>query len=229
MPGEARAVLERLIERYGLVGASPGGGPRRRGAGRHRRALLRGQPRAGAAAAGGRASRGRIPRSAGSASGGGSPSSSPRIDGGRGLDRGRDCALEDKGPIQALHWRGAEDEAQAEASAHEIAVEAGRAGLEPRWGRKVLELRPVGGGGKDAAVASLLAADGSTAPSTRATTAPTSTPSAGWASSATRASWSPRSASASSPPRGRRRSPRSPTSPSTSRPGWLEILTWLAE
>lgn len=64
---------------------------------------------------------------------------------------------EDKGPIQALHWRGAEDEAAAQARAHEIAVEAGQAGLEPRWGRKVLELRPVGGGGKDAAVASLLA------------------------------------------------------------------------
>jgi trehalose 6-phosphate phosphatase len=64
---------------------------------------------------------------------------------------------EDKGPIQALHWRGAADEAHAEGCAHEIAVEAGHAGLEPRWGRKVLELRPVGGGGKDAAVASLLA------------------------------------------------------------------------
>ena len=71
--------------------------------------------------------------------------------------------LEDKGPIQALHWRGAEDERAAEARAHEIAAEAGRAGLEPRWGRKVLELRPVGGGGKDAAVAALLAADGVTA------------------------------------------------------------------
>jgi trehalose 6-phosphate phosphatase len=67
---------------------------------------------------------------------------------------------EDKGPIQALHWRGAEDEARAESRAHEIAREAGRAGLEPRWGRKVLELRPVGGGGKDGAIASLLAEDG---------------------------------------------------------------------
>jgi trehalose-phosphatase len=64
---------------------------------------------------------------------------------------------EDKGPIQALHWRGADDEAHAEGQAHEIAVAAGHAGLEPCWGRKVLELRPVGGGGKDAAVASLLA------------------------------------------------------------------------
>jgi trehalose 6-phosphate phosphatase len=64
---------------------------------------------------------------------------------------------EDKGPIQALHWRGAPDEAAAESRAREIAIEAGKAGLEPRWGRKVLELRPLGGGGKDGAVASLLA------------------------------------------------------------------------
>jgi len=64
---------------------------------------------------------------------------------------------EDKGPIQALHWRGATDEAAAQSCAREIANEAGRAGLEPRWGRKVLELRPAGGGGKDGAVASLLA------------------------------------------------------------------------
>ena len=64
---------------------------------------------------------------------------------------------EDKGPIQALHWRGAGDEAVAESRAREIANEAGRAGLESRWGRKVLELRPAGGGGKDGAVASLLA------------------------------------------------------------------------
>jgi trehalose 6-phosphate phosphatase len=64
---------------------------------------------------------------------------------------------EDKGPIQALHWRGSADEAAAESRAHEIANAAGKAGLEARWGRKVLELRPAGGGGKDGAVASLLA------------------------------------------------------------------------
>jgi trehalose 6-phosphate phosphatase len=67
--------------------------------------------------------------------------------------------LEDKGPIQSLHWRGVADERAAEARAHEIAAEAGRAQLEPRWGRKVLELRPLGGGGKDAAVAALLAGE----------------------------------------------------------------------
>ena len=65
--------------------------------------------------------------------------------------------LEDKGPIQALHWRGAPDESAAEAHAREIAASAGRAGLEPHWGRKVVELRPAGGGGKDSAVAALLA------------------------------------------------------------------------
>lgn len=64
--------------------------------------------------------------------------------------------LEDKGPIQALHWRGAADDRAAEAHAHELGAAAGRAGLELRWGRKVLELRPPGGGGKDAAVAALL-------------------------------------------------------------------------
>lgn len=80
------------------------------------------------------------------------------------LDAGELAALglrvEDKGPIQALHWRGADDERAAEARAHEIAAGAGRAELEPHWGRKVLEIRPRGGGGKDAAVAALLGADG---------------------------------------------------------------------
>jgi trehalose-phosphatase len=68
--------------------------------------------------------------------------------------------VEDKGPIQALHWRGAEDERTAESRARELAAEAGREGLEPRWGRKVLELRPAGGGGKEAAVGAILAEDG---------------------------------------------------------------------
>jgi trehalose 6-phosphate phosphatase len=69
---------------------------------------------------------------------------------------GAELRLEDKGPIQALHWRGAADERAAEARAKEIAAEAGRAGLEPRWGRKVLELRPAGGGGKEAAIGALI-------------------------------------------------------------------------
>jgi trehalose 6-phosphate phosphatase len=81
-----------------------------------------------------------------------------------GLDRealgAQGLRIEDKGPIQALHWRGAPDERAAEARAREVAAGAGRAGLDCRWGRKVLELRPKGGGGKEAAVAALLATDG---------------------------------------------------------------------
>jgi len=63
-----------------------------------------------------------------------------------GLDRealgAQGIRIEDKGPIQALHWRGAADERAAEARAREVAAGAGRTGLDCRWGRKVLELRP---------------------------------------------------------------------------------------
>ncbi len=81
-----------------------------------------------------------------------------------GLDPGSLGALglriEDKGPIQALHWRGAQDEEEARARAREIAAGAAGAGLEPHWGRKVLELRPAGGGGKGAAVSALIGSGG---------------------------------------------------------------------
>lgn len=62
------------------------------------------------------------------------------------LDRERLAAVElrgeDKGAIQALHWRGARDEAAAEGAARRIAGEAEASGLATHWGRKVLELRP---------------------------------------------------------------------------------------
>lgn len=64
--------------------------------------------------------------------------------------------LEDKGPIQALHWRGADDEGAAEARAHEIAADAEWRGLDARWGRKVLELRPPIRVGKGEAIAHLI-------------------------------------------------------------------------
>jgi trehalose-phosphatase len=67
--------------------------------------------------------------------------------------------LEDKGPIQALHWRGGgagASEELAEARAREIAAAAEQAGLATHWGRKVLELRPAVPIGKDAAVDALL-------------------------------------------------------------------------
>lgn len=64
--------------------------------------------------------------------------------------------LEDKGAIQALHWRGASDEGEAEARLRVLSGDAQMAGLVPRWGRKVLELRPVAGIDKGSAVHRLL-------------------------------------------------------------------------
>jgi trehalose 6-phosphate phosphatase len=64
--------------------------------------------------------------------------------------------LEDKGPIQALHWRGAADPEAAERRAGEVAAAAREAGLEPHWGRKVLEIRPASGIDKGTAVERLL-------------------------------------------------------------------------
>jgi trehalose 6-phosphate phosphatase len=49
---------------------------------------------------------------------------------------------EDKDAIAAFHWRGAPDEAIAETAVREIARHAEEQGLEPHWGRKVLEVRP---------------------------------------------------------------------------------------
>jgi trehalose 6-phosphate phosphatase len=49
---------------------------------------------------------------------------------------------EDKGEIAAFHWRGAPDEAAAEAAVRVVAERAEAAGLATHWGRKVLEVRP---------------------------------------------------------------------------------------
>ena len=51
--------------------------------------------------------------------------------------------LEDKGPIQAIHWRLAPDPGAAQERAEAIAERAGEHGLIPHRGRMVLELRPV--------------------------------------------------------------------------------------
>jgi trehalose 6-phosphate phosphatase len=51
--------------------------------------------------------------------------------------------VEDKGPIQAIHWRGAAVPTIAEHEAGKIAELATREGLVPHFGRMVLELRPV--------------------------------------------------------------------------------------
>jgi trehalose 6-phosphate phosphatase len=49
---------------------------------------------------------------------------------------------EDKGAIVAFHWRGAPDEGSALVAVAALELAALEAGLEPRRGRKVLEIRP---------------------------------------------------------------------------------------
>ena len=68
-----------------------------------------------------------------------------------GDDELREAGLrrEDKGPIVALHWRGADDEHAAERLAREIGARAEAAGLALHEGRRVLELRPPVRIGKD--------------------------------------------------------------------------------
>lgn len=78
-----------------------------------------------------------------------------RLDG-RQLD---DCGLrlEDKGPIQAIHWRTAADRVLAEGRAREVADLAAEQGLHPHFGRMVLELRPVAEVHKGTAVRAVVA------------------------------------------------------------------------
>jgi trehalose 6-phosphate phosphatase len=70
---------------------------------------------------------------------------------------------EDKGAIAAFHWRGAPDEAAAEAAVAEIADQAAAAGLAVHWGRKVLEVRPPVAFDKGAGIVRLLAGEPVTA------------------------------------------------------------------
>jgi trehalose 6-phosphate phosphatase len=64
--------------------------------------------------------------------------------------------VEDKGAIVALHWRGAENEGEAESLAHEIAADADWKGLVAHHGRKVVEIRPNVAINKGIAVAALI-------------------------------------------------------------------------
>jgi trehalose 6-phosphate phosphatase len=56
----------------------------------------------------------------------------------------------------SYHWRTADDEQAALATLERLAERAREAGLVPRWGRKVLELRPPIGAHKGTAVLQLL-------------------------------------------------------------------------
>jgi trehalose-phosphatase len=78
-----------------------------------------------------------------------------RLDG-RRLD-GCGMRIEDKGPIQAIHWRTAPDIELAEGQARGVADLAVEQGLHPHFGRMVLELRPVAEVHKGTAVRALVA------------------------------------------------------------------------
>jgi trehalose 6-phosphate phosphatase len=71
--------------------------------------------------------------------------------------------LEDKGPIQAIHWRGAGDPELAGQRAQQIAELAAEQGLVPHFGRLVLELRPLATVDKGIAVRRLIGESGTTA------------------------------------------------------------------
>ena len=68
--------------------------------------------------------------------------------------------VEDKGISVSLHWRPAPDEEEAIRTLLQVAMRAEEAGLDVRWGRKVLELRPPVAADKGTAVRTLLAARG---------------------------------------------------------------------
>lgn len=68
-----------------------------------------------------------------------------------------DWPYEDKRLTGSFHYRTAADERQARAFLADVAERAAAAGLVPRWGRKVLELRPPVEAHKGTAVRRLLA------------------------------------------------------------------------
>jgi trehalose 6-phosphate phosphatase len=68
--------------------------------------------------------------------------------------------VEDKTLSLSYHYREAEDEDRAKAELEAVAVKAHAAGLDARWGRKVLEIRPTVPADKGTAVRTLLERSG---------------------------------------------------------------------
>jgi trehalose 6-phosphate phosphatase len=68
--------------------------------------------------------------------------------------------VEDKGVSLAYHYREAQDEEAARVQLEAVAQSALLAGLEPRWGRKVLEIRPLVEADKGTAVRALVERSG---------------------------------------------------------------------
>ena len=69
-------------------------------------------------------------------------------------------AVEDKGLSLSYHYREAADQEAARRELSRVAERASAAGLVPRWGRKVLEIRPPIEADKGTAVRALLARSG---------------------------------------------------------------------
>jgi trehalose 6-phosphate phosphatase len=84
----------------------------------------------------------------------------PAADAWRGAMRGFadtvDWPVEDKGLTLSFHYRGVVDEKAAEEFLLDVAERARGAGLRPRFGRKVLEVRPPVDASKGTAVKTLL-------------------------------------------------------------------------
>ncbi|HEX5468564.1 MAG TPA: trehalose-phosphatase [Gaiellaceae bacterium] len=68
--------------------------------------------------------------------------------------------VEDKGLSLSYHYREADDEEAARTTLEAVAERARAEGLEARWGRKVLEIRPRAAANKGTAVSALLAEAG---------------------------------------------------------------------
>jgi trehalose 6-phosphate phosphatase len=68
--------------------------------------------------------------------------------------------VEDKALSLSYHYREAEDQERARAELEAVAVKARAAGLDARWGRKVLEIRPPVPADKGTAVSALLERSG---------------------------------------------------------------------
>jgi trehalose 6-phosphate phosphatase len=152
VPDEARALLDRLAQRYALVACVTG----RRATEAREMVGVRGIVYLG------------IHGYERLLPGERDPISDPSLEGHEGeaaefashLDSAHLGALglriEEKGPIRAIHWRGAAHEGAAEEGAREIAVAAVGHGLVPHWGRKVLEIRPAVSIGKGSAISRIL-------------------------------------------------------------------------
>ena len=91
---------------------------------------------------------------------------------------GVDWPVEDKGLTVSFHYREAADEIEALEYLEKVAEKARRSGLVPRFGRKVLEIRPPVHADKGTAVDSCSTKQASAARCTPETTRPTRTRSA---------------------------------------------------